>query len=393
MHRSETAQRPRERVEPPPPRIGILGGGQLAKMTASAASQFGCEVVVLERQDDFPAHSVDTHALIGDWDDPKWLLELGAKVDVVTLENEFVNVQSLAVLGGNGHRLWPSVGTIALVQDKLRQKEAFARAGLPLLRYAEASTPRSVGEFGLPAVLKKRQNGYDGKGNFTVRTTSDLAAAWLHLDASRNPLYVEEFCNFVMELAVIVTRGQDGKVVTYPVVETVNREHICHVVKAPAAIPASLAVEATDIAVRAVEAVGGVGSFGMELFRLPDDRLVVNEIAPRVHNTGHYTIEACVCSQFENHVRAVLGWPLGPPDMLAPAAAMVNLLGYGPGSGEPRGLRDAMAVPGAHVHVYGKKNSARGRKMGHVTALGRSVEGAVLQAQLAADCIQFGERK
>lgn len=393
MHRSENAPHPRRQPLAPPPRIGILGGGQLAKMTASAASQFGCEVLVLERQDEFPAHSVDTHALIGDWDDPMWLLELGAQVDVVTLENEFVNVQSLAVLGGSGHKLWPSVETIALVQDKLRQKEAFARAGLPLPRFAELSTPQSVERFGLPAVLKKRRNGYDGKGNFTVRTTSDLTAAWAQLEANHHPLYVEEFCNFKMELAVIVTRGQDGKVVTYPVVETVNREHICHVVKAPAAIPASLAVEATDIAVRAVEAIGGVGSFGMELFLRTDGRLLVNEIAPRVHNSGHYTIEACVCSQFENHVRALLGWPLGPPDMIVPAASMVNLLGYGPGSGEPQGLSDAMAVPGAHIHVYGKKNSARGRKMGHVTALGRSVEEAYMQARRAADCIQFGDRK
>jgi 5-(carboxyamino)imidazole ribonucleotide synthase len=173
-------------------------------------------------------------------------------------------------------------------------------------------------------------------------------------------------------------------------VETVNREHICHVVKVPAAVPPSVAAAAREIAVRGVEAVGGVGSFGMEFFLLSDGRLLVNEIAPRVHNTGHYTIEACVCSQFENHVRAVLGWPLGPTDMMAPAACMVNLLGYADGPGVPLGLDGAMTVPGAHVHVYGKTRSARGRKMGHVTALGDSIDAAWSRARRAADCIRFG---
>jgi 5-(carboxyamino)imidazole ribonucleotide synthase len=193
-----------------------------------------------------------------------------------------------------------------------------------------------------------------------------------------------------MELAVIVTRGQDGTTVTYPVVETVNREHICHVVKAPAAVSAPVAAEAARIARAAVEAIGGVGSFGVELFLLAGDKLLLNEIAPRVHNTGHYTIEACLCSQFENHIRAVLGWPLGSPGMIVPAACMVNLLGYAEGSGVPVGLSDALKVPGTHIHVYGKTRSERGRKMGHITVLGESVEHAYARAQEAADYLRFG---
>jgi 5-(carboxyamino)imidazole ribonucleotide synthase len=174
------------------------------------------------------------------------------------------------------------------------------------------------------------------------------------------------------------------------VVETVNRDHICHLVKAPASVSAAVASRATDLAVRAVESIRGVGSFGVEFFLLKDGNLVLNEIAPRVHNTGHYTIEACDSSQFENHVRAITGMPLGSPEMVAPAACMVNLLGYGDGPGVPRGLAQALAVRGAHVHVYGKSRSQRGRKMGHVTALGRTVEEAYERAQQAADCIQFG---
>lgn len=372
------------------PRLGILGGGQLAKLTAAAAAQFGCEVVVVERQEDFPAHSVDTHAIIGDWNDPAVLLQLAPLVDVVMLESEFVDINALTVLADNQHELWPTVATLALVQDKHRQKQAFAEAGLPVPRFAEAPTPESVLRFGLPAVLKKRRNSYDGKGNATVRTAEDLPGAWAALGGSTQGLYVEAFCDFVMELAIIVTRGQDGVVVRYPVVETINRDHICHVVKAPAAVPVETARMAAELAERAVAAIGGVGSFGMELFLGADGQLLVNEIAPRVHNTGHYTIEGCFTSQFENHVRAVLGWPLGSTAMVAPAAAMVNLLGYGDGPGVPHGLAEALRVDGAHVHVYGKTRSARGRKMGHVTALGATSEAAYQRAQRAADCIRFG---
>jgi 5-(carboxyamino)imidazole ribonucleotide synthase len=301
-----------------------------------------------------------------------------------------VSIDALAAIADKGHQLWPKTATIALVQDKLRQKQTFADAGLPVPRFADVPSQEALREFGFPAVLKKRRNSYDGKGNATLRSESDIPVAWSQLGGADEALYAEEFCNFTMELALIVTRGQDGTMVSYPVVETMNREHICHIVKAPAEIPAAVAATATDIAMRAVKTIGGVGSFGVELFYLSDGRILMNEIAPRVHNTGHYTIEACLCSQFENHVRAVLGWPLGPTNMVAPAACMVNLLGYGGGSGAPLGLREAMSIPGAHVHVYGKTRSARGRKMGHVTALGQTIEEARARAQQAADCIQFG---
>jgi 5-(carboxyamino)imidazole ribonucleotide synthase len=390
MHRPDQDPPLRPRAATPAPRLGILGGGQLAKMTAAAAAQLGCEVVVLERQEDFPAHSLDTHAIIGDWNDPRQLLRLAPLVDVVTLENEFVDTAALAALADQGHRLWPALATVALVQDKLSQKQAFAAAGLPVPRFADAPTPDAVRRFGLPAVLKKRRNSYDGKGNATVREATELPDAWARLDGGREALYVEEFCEFTMELAIIITRGQDGAVARYPVVETINRDHICHVVRAPAAAPADVASAAADIARQAIEAIDGVGAFGMELFLRPDGGLLINEIAPRVHNSGHYTIEACACSQFENHVRAVMGWPLGSPSMRAPAAAMINLLGAGDGPGAPVGLAAALAVPGAHLHIYGKTRSARGRKMGHVTALGATPEEALASARRAADQIRFG---
>lgn len=358
----------------------------MAKMTASAAAKFGCEVVILERQEDFPANSIDACAIIGNWDDPADLLKLANLVDVVTLENEFVNPKALAVLAEQRCPVWPAATTMELVQDKLHQKQALVEVGLPVTRFADAPTRDSVMAFGFPSVLKKRLNSYDGKGNATVQTAADLDSAWARLEGDRLALYVEEFCPFERELAVIVTRGQDGRVVRYPAVETTNRDHICHVTRGPVNLPLL-----GDMPERAITAFGGVGSFGMELFELEGGRLLVNEIAPRVHNTGHYTIEACECSQFENHVRAVLGWPLGSPALIAPAAAMVNLLGCGDGPGTPVGLTEALRFPGIHVHVYGKTRSARGRKMGHVTALGATPDEALSKARNAADLIRFGE--
>jgi 5-(carboxyamino)imidazole ribonucleotide synthase len=377
--------------------LGIVGGGQLAKMIAQSALQLGCEVVVLERNDHSPAAILTRETVIGDWDNPDSLLRLGSMVDVVTLENEFVDADSLAALEKFGHKLWPTSATIRLVQDKLLQKQALEKAGLPLPKFRAVDDKNAIAdaakEFGWPMVLKKRRNGYDGKGNFTLRSAADIDEAWRQLGGDTNSLYVEAFCPFTMELAVMITRSQTGEMASYPLVETIQHNHICHVVKAPAPVPSPVATRAVEVARKAVETVGGVGSVGVELFLTKDGQILINEMAPRVHNSGHYTIEGCVCSQFENHVRAVLGWPLGSTTMLAPAVVMVNMLGAGKGTGAPLGISKALAVPGAHVHVYGKSISASGRKMGHVTALGKTAEEALGIARKAADLIQFGGEK
>jgi 5-(carboxyamino)imidazole ribonucleotide synthase len=377
-----------------PPRLGIIGGGQLAKMTALAALQLGCDVVVLERNRDSPATRWSTHAIVGNWDDPAAVLALAAQVDVVSIENEFIAVEALEAVERSGGRLFPSTATLRKIQDKLIQKQTLAAAGLDVPRFAGVGSREEVAEFareaGWPVVLKARRNGYDGKGNATVRGESGCAAAWTALGGDHQALYVEAFCPYVAELATIVTRGRDGSVVAYPVVETVQCDHICHRVRAPAAVSGAIARRAAACALRAIEAIDGVGSFGVEMFLTGEGEVLVNELAPRVHNSGHYTIEGCVCSQFENHVRAVLGWPLGSAAMVAPAAVMINLLGVGPGPGSPLGMPEALAVPGAHLHIYGKAMSGAGRKMGHVTALGRSREEAEAAAQRAAGALRFG---
>lgn len=377
------------------PRLGVIGGGQLAKMTAAAARQMGCEVAVLERHPAGLASSLAAPALIGDWNDPVDLLRLAAPGGVVTLENEFVEARALAALEAAGRLVFPAARTLALVQDKLIQKETLSSAGLPVPAFRAVASLTEVESaarlWGFPFLLKARRNAYDGKGNFTVRQAVDIPAAWRALGGDMGcQLFVEAFCPFVQELAVIVTRGRRGEMATYPLVETVQRNHICHLVRAPAQVRPEVAEAALAVARQAVAAVGAVGSFGVEMFLTREQQVLVNELAPRVHNSGHYTIEACACSQFENHVRAVLGWPLGSTDLRAPAAVMVNLLGTGGGPGFPRGMELALAVPGAHVHIYGKSRSSAGRKMGHVTALAENLPDAEQTALRCAGHLSFG---
>jgi 5-(carboxyamino)imidazole ribonucleotide synthase len=364
-------------------------------MTAASALQLGCNVVLLERDAQSPAATLATHSLVGDWRSVEELRKLAALSDVVTLENEFLDANLLAQLEVEGAVVRPGSRALGLVQDKLIQKQTVAAAGVRVPKFravgSMAELAQAGSDLGWPLVLKARRNGYDGKGNATLRSAGDIEGAWSRLNGGSNPLFVEEFCPFVAELAVIMVRGISGEEAAYPLVRSVQRDHICHEVHAPAPVPPEVRERALTLARKAVAAVEGVGSYGVEMFLLEDGGVVMNELAPRVHNTGHYTIEASLCSQFENHVRAVLGWPLGSTQMVAPAAAMINLLGQGSGPGVPHGLSEALRVPGAHVHVYGKGQSGAGRKMGHVTALGGSLEDALERARRAAGVIRFGD--
>ena len=377
------------------PRIGIIGGGQLAKMTAISAINYGCEIVILERSKKSPAENLATEIIYGDWDDPENLLKLANKVDVVTLENEFVDANSLKVLEEKGHSLCPSSRTISLVQDKLIQKKALNNAGIPVVTFVEIESRQDIinhaDKLGWPIILKARRDAYDGKGNYTVDNKDSVDSAWAKLNGDKKKLYIENFCDFKSELAVIITRNVNGEVSTYPIVESIQKNHICHIVRAPANINNEIAKKALDLAIKAVEAIDGTGSIGVEMFLTKNNEIIVNEMAPRVHNTGHYTIEACETSQFENHVRAVLGLPLGSTRMVAPAAVMINMLGNKEGNGFPTGIEKALAINGVHIHVYGKTTTRIGRKMGHVTALGSCIAEAENVAIEAATLINFGK--
>lgn len=372
-------------------RIGIFGGGQLARMLTQAAITLGLETVIFERSADSPAGRLTQREVIGPWEDARLLARFAAQCDLVTLENEFVDATILATLEAQGLPVYPSATTVGTVQDKLIQKQAIAAAGLPVAPFRATDSPDHVvaaaATLGWPLVLKARRNGYDGYGNATLHSSAELASAWARLSANGSPLMVEAWVPFVRELAVMVVRGRDGSTAAYPVAETVQHQHICHVVRAPADLPTPTSQAAVELAVAAVRAVDGVGIFGVELFELPDGSLRYNELAPRPHNSGHYTIEGCVTSQFENHLRAVLGWPLGRTDLRAPAAVMVNLLGRQVGPTQPDALAAALTIPGAHIHLYGKREVRLGRKLGHVTVLGSSLDEAEQRARQAAELV------
>jgi 5-(carboxyamino)imidazole ribonucleotide synthase len=375
-----------------PARIAILGGGQLARMTAEAAARLGIEVAILEREANSPAGRIAARELVGAWDDRDALAALAEGALAVTLENEFVDVPALEWLAARGTPVFPTPATLATVQDKLAQKRFMRAAGIPVPEFAEVTQHddilRAGAEWGWPLVLKARRNGYDGYGNATLRGPGDVADACAWLGWPARALLVEAWVPFERELAVMVARGRGGACAVYPVVETVQRDHICHLVRAPAPIAPAVAASAAAIAERAVAAIGGIGVFGIELFATAD-AVLYNEIAPRPHNSGHYSLEGCVTSQFENHLRAVLGLPLGATELVASAAVMVNLLGTRTGPARAEGLAAALAVPGAQVHLYGKLASRPGRKMGHVTALGATLAESEARAQRAAAALRI----
>jgi len=383
------------------PRVGILGGGQLGRMTAEAAVGLEIEIVILEREAGSPAGQVvgPEHEIVGDWRDEAARRALAARVDLITLESEFVAADALQWFVDRGTPVRPGPHTLRIVQDKLRQKETLAAAGLPVPPFRPVRSPDDLlaagAELGWPLVLKARRLGYDGRGNAAVESPAQAAAAIARLAGSADPadgpldLYAEAFVPFAGELAVMVVRGLDGAQAAYPVVETVQQNHICHEVVAPARVPEAVAERARALALQAAAAVEAVGVVGVEMFWLADGTVLLNELAPRPHNSGHYTIEACRTSQFANHLRAVLGWPLGPTAMVAPAAAMVNLLGTRQGPACPRGVEEAQAVPRTFLHLYGKREVRVGRKMGHVTALGDTPEEALARARQAAGCIAW----
>ncbi len=375
-------------------RLGILGGGQLAQMTAQAAISLGIEIVIFERKPDSPASRLTHHQVVGAWDDDSALEEFIRLCDVITLENEFVDPSVLQTIEEAGVPVYPSSATLARVQDKLIQKMTMRDAGIPVSDFRSVDSPDAIrsaaDHFGYPMLLKARRDGYDGYGNFTLEVENDIETAWEKLGGNDGrELMIEKFVPFECELAVMVLRGRDGEISTYPVVETVQRDHICHVVRAPANILQDSINIASDIARKAVTEIDGVGVFGVELFKLKDGTILYNEIAPRPHNSGHYTIEACVTSQFENHIRTVLGWSLGATSLVKPTAVMVNLLGERNGEARAEGIRDALAIAGAHVHIYSKRDVRPKRKMGHITVLGDSIEEAESLARQAAELVNL----
>jgi 5-(carboxyamino)imidazole ribonucleotide synthase len=355
-------------------RLGILGGGQLAWMLALAAEPLGVSAAVLDPSPDCAAGRI-ADLVQAAYDDPDGLDRVSAGADVVTYEFENVPAAAVTHLAEHGVPVLPSAASLAVTQDRLREKELLAGLGIPVAPHAAIDGPADVAAalaaVGAPGILKTRRLGYDGKGQVRIASADELAAAVEALGGA--DLVYEGLVAFDRELSIVVARGTDGAVAAHPAVENEHRDGILACTLAPApGLDAATAGEAERIGVAVVEALDHVGVLCVELFQTGTG-LVANEIAPRVHNSGHWTIEGAVTSQFENHVRAVLGMPLGDPSARG-AAAMANLVGGVPNA-------DAiLQVPGASLHLYGKEPRP-GRKLGHVTVVAQSPE--ALAAPLA----------
>lgn len=368
--------------------VGFVGAGQLARMTQRAAIDLSVHLEVLAVQPDDPAVLAGAGHRIGAADDLDALLALARDVDVVTLDHELVPNEHLVALAESGYAVHPTPEAVRFGQDKWHARTHLHRLGFPVPAFQHVGSVDDVAAFaeqhGWPVVLKATHGGYDGRGVRVVDGPADLGA-----ELPGGDWLVEEHVAIATELAVVSARRPSGDRVVYPVVETVQEDGICVELVMPARIDADLGARATALAGDIVDAIGATGIVAVELFVADDGRLLVNELALRPHNSGHATIEGSATSQFHNHLRAVLDWPLGDVSMRAPVAVMVNVLG-GP-SGAPVGpaLPAALAVPGANVHLYGKQ-ARPGRKIGHVTVLGDDASEALERARAATAALRGG---
>jgi phosphoribosylaminoimidazole carboxylase PurK protein len=358
--------------------IGIVGGGQLGLMLAEAAHALGYKVAVLDPTKDCPASRVaDTH-LLGSFKDKEKILELAKISDYITFEIESANAEALDTLVSQGKEVHPSPATLRTIKDKFKQKVFLREHDIAVSDFAlignEDECSKQGKLFGYPFLLKARFDAYDGRGNALIKNESDIPSAFEKL--SQSPLYAERFVPFVKELSVVSARDMFGTIISYPVVETIHKNNICHIVRSPASVDESVKTSAELLAGKVLGVLGGVGVFAIEMFLTESGELLVNEIAPRVHNSGHHTIEGFSASQFQQHIRAVTGMPLARLQAQSGAAVMINILGEREGDAELTGDEAAKALGSVFVHAYGKLQTRHERKMGHITVLADTVEEA-----------------
>nr|WP_221212379.1 5-(carboxyamino)imidazole ribonucleotide synthase [Brevundimonas lenta] len=347
---------------PPGSTIGILGGGQLGRMLSQAASRLGFNVVILDPEENSPAGRVSQGQIVAAYDNPTALGVLGQTAQAVTFEFENVPASSVARLAEGGAAVAPGPRALAVAQDRVEEKSFLNSVGATTVDFAQVDSLddllAALDRLGVPALLKTRREGYDGKGQVWVRSADMAADAWNAI--GERPAILEAKADFTRELSVIAARGHDSGIAIYPLGENIHAGGVLKTTVAPATIDAKTEARAKAIATAILEGLDYVGVLGVELFDHGDGTLLVNEIAPRVHNTGHWTQDGCVCDQFEQHIRAIAGWPLGPTDAHF-RVEMTNLLGD-----EVDQWKALSAEPDARLHLYGKAEARAGRKMAHV---------------------------
>lgn len=367
-------------------KLGIIGGGQLGKIMSQKAKKMGFHVTILDPTFNCPAAQVSDKHIMGGFHDKEKLEQLVQETDVTTFETEHVDTTILKKLYDNGHNIHPSPYVMELIQNKYEQKKLLDERGIPVPKYKSIETDEDLANFGFPVIQKTKMEGYDGKGVLMLKSPEDIK------NCIKTESFIEELVDIDKELAVIVARNIEGEIQCYPVVEMLfdDRVNICDIVMAPAKISQEIEKRVIDISVKSIEVLDGVGIFGVELFLTKSGDVLVNEIAPRPHNSGHYTVEACATSQFEQIIRAVTNLPLGSTKLLSPSV-MVNLLGEEGYEGEPiiEGIHEALEIPELSFHFYGKSFTKPFRKMGHITVLDDDIDRALEKAMRAKSVLKI----
>lgn len=368
-----------------PIRLGIIGGGQLGKMIAMEAKRMFMKVIVLDPSVDCPASGVADLVMEGHFSDAEKIFKLAEKVDIVTYEIELANAKALKRLEEEGKIVQPSSKALLIIQNKYRQKKFLRDNKINVPDFELAENEEQVKlvckSFGFPVLLKACEDSYDGRGNYLINSEDEVGPA-LQLFAGRQCM-LEKFVQFRKEISIMISRNPSGCISYFPVVENIHEDHILKTTIVPARIDDKVKQKAIDLAVRTVESLGSAGIFGIEMFVDSNDEVMINEIAPRPHNSGHYSIEACSISQFEQHLRAIMDLPMPKPFLLSDAI-MVNLLGphglIGPYA--INGIKGLFSVPGCHLHIYGKMETKPKRKLGHITIVGNDLDPTAVRSTI-----------
>jgi 5-(carboxyamino)imidazole ribonucleotide synthase len=375
-----------------PIRVGIIGGGQLGKMIAHEAKRMALGVIILDPTRDCPASSIADDQIVADFKDEDAIMRLAAESDVLTYEIELANSVALKTLELKRYPVRPAPETLHIIQNKFRQKSFLRNHKIDVADFEMVTSEHHLYElcenFGFPVMLKACENSYDGRGNIVVSYPDQVPNAFRYFSDSQ--IMVERFVPFTKEISIMVARNPSGEIASFPVAENVHKNSILDTSIVPAGINHEIEQKAKRMAEMTMQVLKGAGIFGIEMFVTKNGDVLINEIAPRPHNSGHYTNEACSVSQFEQHLRAVLDLPLVEPELLCPAV-MVNILGNEQLNGPYviNGLKQALRIPGVKLYVYGKMTSKPGRKLGHITATGSTVEEALMRATKARTGIEL----
>ena len=345
-------------------RLGIIGGGQLGMMITEAARNLSdeiSEITVLDPTENCPAAQVGAKQIVGDFKDKNAIVKLAEQSDIITYEIESGNTDILSKLKAD---IEPSPSTLGIIQDKLSQKKFLSENGLPVSQFYEIASlddlRERINELGLPVLLKARRDAYDGRGNFKITSSDEVEKAYQYFDGKS--LMIEKFVNFKMEVSVVAARNTKGEIATYPLVENIHEDNILNMTIAPARVSDDVISNAGEIAKKTMQVLKGAGVFGIEMFVDQNNEILINEIAPRVHNSGHHTLQSCKTSQFEQHLRAILGLDLGSTDLVH-KTVMYNILGPGGFEGKYKPVK--LENDGVYLKMYGKDISKPQRKLGH----------------------------